>query len=282
MFLFSVYKCFCLLLTGVSVYSSQVLLFTPHKCFCLIIKGVSVYYLQVFLLTPHRCFCLLLTSVSVYYLHVFLLTPHRCFCLLLTSVAVYSSQVLLFNPQGCFCLLFTSVSAYSSQVFLFIPHMCWCLLLRSVVFHSHTARCFVTIRPCFVSVFCQSQDLVSVCSHLRASCSTSHAQRLVALLMLAIHLQLSLVLFCYLQYFYSQPKVFCVFTTRCLFVFFTDSPKLCLSLPPLIAKRFNESCSAVSKYRSWNDPRTGLPVFVIFFSVFDVNFQIFSPVSSSY
>jgi len=156
--------------------------------------------------------------------------------------------------------------------------------IKKHVFHSHTARCFVTPRPCFVSVFCQSQDLVSVCSHLRAFCSTSHTQRLVALLMLAIHLQLSLVLFCYLQYFYTQPKVFCVFTTRCLFVFFTDSPKLCLSLPPLIAKRFNESCSGVSKYRSWNDPRAGFPVFVdfIFFSVFDVNFQICSPVSSSY
>ena len=273
--------CFC---PVVNPSSAVLFLFTPHRCFALLLTSVSVYSSQVFLFSVYRCFCLLLTGVSVYSSQVFLFTIYMCFCLLLTGVSVYSSQVFLFTIYKCFCLLLTSVAVYSSQVFLFIPHMCWCLLLRSVVFHSHTARCFVTTRPCFVSVFCQSQDLVSVCSHLRAFCSTSHTQRLVALLMLAIHLQLSLVLFCYLQYFYTQPKVFCVFTTRCLFVFFTDSPKLCLSLPPLIAKRFNESCSGVSKYRSWNDPRAGFPVFVdfIFFSVFDVNFQICSPVSSSY
>ena len=256
----------------------------PVLCFCPVVNPSSAV---LFLFTPHRCFFFLFTSVSAYSSQVFLFTTHKCFCLLLTSVSVFYLQVFLLTPHKCFCLLLTSVSAYSSQVFLFIPHKCCCFSSK-VLFstHSQLAALFTTTRPCFVSVFCQSQ--------VQTWCLFAH----ISVPPLAPRLMLSVLFLCWRwQFTYNSVLFFSVicriFTHNPkisaywrfgVCVFFTHSPKLCLSFPPLIAKRFNESCSAVSKYRSWNDPRTCLPVFVdsIFFSEFDVNFQICSPVSWSY
>ena len=141
-------------------------LFTPHKCFCLLLTSVSVFYLQVFLLTPHRCFCLLLTSVSVYSSQVFLFSIYKCFCLLLTSVSVYSSQVFLLTPHKCFCLFLTSVAVFPQKCCFPLTHSSLlCLQRLGLVLYqfsvSHKSRPGVCL-------------LTSQCLHLlHVSCSAS-------------------------------------------------------------------------------------------------------------